>query len=49
MAAGQFTLRTKGRDYPLKRPEIVPPAQAIAAFPTLLQSPMRSQGIQDFV
>jgi hypothetical protein len=46
---GQFTLRTKGRDYPLERPEIILPAQAIAAFPTLLQRLMRSPGIQDFV
>ena len=49
MAAGQFTLRTKGRDFPLERPEIIPPAQAMPAFPTLLQRLMRSQGIQDFV
>jgi hypothetical protein len=47
--AGQFTLRTKGRDYSLERPEIIPPAQAIAAFPRLLQRLMRSQGIQNFV
>lgn len=49
MAAGRFTLRTKGRDYPLERPEIVPPARALAAYPPLLRRLMRSQGIQEFV
>jgi deazaflavin-dependent oxidoreductase (nitroreductase family) len=49
MAAGRFTLRTKGRDYLLERPEIVPPAQALPAYPSLLRRLMRSQGIQDFV
>jgi deazaflavin-dependent oxidoreductase (nitroreductase family) len=49
MAAGRFTLRTKGRDYLLERPEIVPPAQALPAYPPLLRRLMRSQGIQDFV
>lgn len=33
MAAGRFTLRTKGRDYLLERPEIIPPAQALTALP----------------
>jgi deazaflavin-dependent oxidoreductase (nitroreductase family) len=43
MAAGRFTLRTKGRDYLLERPEIIPPAQALAAYPTLLRRLMRAQ------
>jgi hypothetical protein len=33
MVAGRFTLRTKGRDYLLERPEIIPPAQALTALP----------------
>jgi deazaflavin-dependent oxidoreductase (nitroreductase family) len=49
MAAGRFTLRTKGRDYPLERPEVIPPAQALAAYPALLRRIMRSQQIQAFV
>ncbi len=49
MAAGRFTLRTKGRDYPLERPEIIPPARALAAYPPLLRRVMRSQKTQDFV
>ena len=49
MAAGRFTLRTKGRDYQLERPEIIPPTQALAAYPALLRRIMRSQGIEHFV
>jgi deazaflavin-dependent oxidoreductase (nitroreductase family) len=49
MAAGRFTLRTKGRDYPLERPEIIPAVQALAAFPPVYRRMMRSRGIQDFV
>jgi deazaflavin-dependent oxidoreductase (nitroreductase family) len=49
MAAGRFTLRTKGRDYPLERPELIAPAQALAAYPALLRRIMRSQQTQAFV
>ena len=49
MAAGRFTLRTKGRDYPLERPELIPPAQALAAYPALLRRIMRLQQTQAFV
>jgi hypothetical protein len=49
MAAGRFTLRTKGRDYLLERPEIIPAAPALLAFPPRLQRMMRSRGIKDFV
>jgi deazaflavin-dependent oxidoreductase (nitroreductase family) len=49
MAAGRFTLRTKGRDYLLERPELIAPAQALAAYPALLRRIMRSQQIQSFV
>jgi deazaflavin-dependent oxidoreductase (nitroreductase family) len=49
MAAGEFTLRTKGRDHKLQRPEIIPAAEALAAFPPLLRRITRSQKIQDFL
>jgi deazaflavin-dependent oxidoreductase (nitroreductase family) len=49
MAAGHFTLRTKGHDHLLERPEIIPPTQALPAFPPLLQRLMSSQKIQNFV
>jgi hypothetical protein len=49
LAAGTFTLRTKGRDYLLERPEIISPTLALPAFPVLSRRTMRSRGIQDFV
>jgi deazaflavin-dependent oxidoreductase (nitroreductase family) len=49
MAAGRFTLRTKGRDYQLERPELIPAAQALAAYSALLRRIMRSQRTQAFV
>ena len=49
MVAGRFALRTKGRDYPLERPEIVPPTQALAAFPPWQRRMLRIRKIQDFV
>src|SRR6266700_3644135 len=45
MAAGGFTLQTKGRDYQLERPEIITPAQALPAYPALYRRKMRSRGI----
>jgi hypothetical protein len=49
MASGGFILRTKGRDIPLERPEIMPPSQALTAFPPLLRWTMRSRKIQNFL
>jgi len=49
MAAGGFTLRTKGHDYLLERPEIVTAAVALPAYSALQRRMMRSRNIQDFV
>jgi len=49
MAGGRLTLRTKGRDYVLERPSIIPPGQALGAFPPLLRWQYRSRNVQDFV
>lgn len=49
MAAGGYTLQTKGRDYQLERPEIITPAQALPAYPAPYRRKMRSRNIQDFV
>ena len=49
MAAGRFALRTKGRDYPLERPEIIPAAQALVAFPRWQRWMLGTRRIQDFV
>ena len=49
MAAGSFTLRTKGRDHVLERPEIIGPGQALPALPRLARRNALSGGIQHFV
>ncbi len=49
MARGSFTLRTKGRDYQLERPEIIPRSQALAAYPRLWRWTLRRQQIDEFV
>jgi deazaflavin-dependent oxidoreductase (nitroreductase family) len=49
LAAGGFTLRTKGRGHLLARPEIVGPEQALSSFPPLTRRMLRARRIQDFV
>lgn len=49
MAARSFTLRTKGRDHVLERPEIIGPGQALPALPRLARRNALSRGIQHFV
>jgi len=49
MASDSFTLRTKGRDYQLERPEIIPSSQALAAYPRLWQWTLKRQRIDQFV
>jgi hypothetical protein len=49
MAADRFVLRTKDRDHPLERPEIIPPAQALPAFPRWQRMMLKSRNIQAFV
>jgi deazaflavin-dependent oxidoreductase (nitroreductase family) len=49
MAAGHFTLRTKGRDYPLERPQLIPPAQALPAFSPWQRTMLRARKIPDFL
>jgi deazaflavin-dependent oxidoreductase (nitroreductase family) len=49
MATHRFTLRTKGRDYPLERPEFIPATQALPAFPAPTRWLLPSRDIQVFV
>ena len=49
LAAGGFTLRTKGREYELRRPEIVPPTRALPAFPAYQRWLLRARDIEHFV
>jgi deazaflavin-dependent oxidoreductase (nitroreductase family) len=49
MANGGLRLRTKGRDYQLKRPEIIPRSQALVAYPRVWRWILMRQGIDEFV
>ena len=42
MAAGGLTLQARGRDCQLECPEIITPAQVLAAYPALYRRKMRS-------
>ena len=48
LATGRLSLRTKGRDYPLERPELIPAERAIGAFPPWQRAMLRARRIQDF-
>lgn len=49
MAVGRFTLRTKGRDYPLERPEFIPAERALAAFSPWQRAMLKSRRLADFL
>ena len=49
MAAGQCLLQTRGEEYLLERPEIIPASQAESAFPPLLRWLNRSRGIREYL
>ena len=49
MVADSFTLRTKGGDHVLERPQIIGPGQALPDFPWLARRNARSRGIQHCV
>ena len=43
MVNGEFTLRTKGRDFLLQSPEIIPLSQALPAYSPLSRRMMKSR------
>jgi deazaflavin-dependent oxidoreductase (nitroreductase family) len=49
MAADQCLLQTRGEEYLLERPEIIPASRAETAFPPLLRLLNRSRGIREFL
>jgi hypothetical protein len=49
LATGRLVLRTKGRDYPLERPELIPPERALPGFPAWQRWMLKTRKIQDFV
>lgn len=48
-AAGRLRLRTKGREYDLVKPQIIPAARALSAYPRWLRIAYRAQNTEDFV
>ena len=49
MAAGKCVLKTLGQEYRLERPELIPPTQALEAYPPLFRFLYRSRGIRQFL
>ena len=49
MAADKCRLKTRGQEYVLENPEIIPASQALEAFPPLWRLMLKSRGIQRFV
>jgi deazaflavin-dependent oxidoreductase (nitroreductase family) len=49
MAAGTCLLTTRGREYLLERPEIIPASKALEAYPPLFRLMYQARGIQQFL
>jgi len=49
LAAGSLRLRTKGREYVLDDPEVIPARRALTALPRWLGVVIRAQNTQDFM
>ncbi len=49
MAAGKCILKTRGEEYVLEKPEIIPASKALAAYPLLARLMYRARGIHEFV
>lgn len=49
LAAARFVLRTKGRDHPLERAELITADRALPAFPAWQRWMLRARKIEHFV
>lgn len=49
MQASQCVLKTRGEEYVLERPEMIPASHALAAYPPLLRWVYRARGIHEFL
>jgi hypothetical protein len=49
MAAGKCILKTRGQEYLLEKPEIIPAAIALETYPPLARLMYRARGIQEFL
>jgi hypothetical protein len=49
MASGECTLKALGREYILKRPEMISASDALAAYPRLWKYMLKTRGINQFL
>jgi deazaflavin-dependent oxidoreductase (nitroreductase family) len=49
LAAGNCTLTWNGKDYPLQRPEVIPPSEALKAYPPLVRPFIVAAGMNKFL
>ena len=49
MAAGKCVLKTKGQEYQLEKPEIIPASKALAAYPPLFRFYYQASRIRQFL
>ncbi len=49
MVAGKCILKTRGQEYLLEKPEIIPASTALQAYPPIFRLYYRAMGIQQFV
>jgi hypothetical protein len=49
MAVGRCVLKTRGQEYELEKPEILPASKALAAYPFLLRILYKARNIKQFV
>lgn len=49
LATGQLTLRTRGRDHVLVRPELISAPDALPAYPWWQQRTLRTRGVEHFL
>ena len=48
MAASRCVLKTRGEEFVLEKPEIIPASKALSAYPPLFRFYYRTAGIQEF-
>jgi deazaflavin-dependent oxidoreductase (nitroreductase family) len=49
MAAGACTIKTLGQEIALERPEIIPAAEALGAYPSFWRYMLKARGIHQFL
>jgi deazaflavin-dependent oxidoreductase (nitroreductase family) len=49
LATGRLTLVTRGREHVLDRPELIPKAEALSAYPRRQRWMLKTRGVEDFL